>query len=52
MTIKNAVWRWSYELQYVFLKTEKLSEFLILLPRLFHSVTMDGKNEFLKKKYA
>ena len=33
-----------------FLKIEKLSEFLILLSRLFHSVTMDGKYEFLKKK--
>ena len=32
-----------------FLKIEKLSEFLILLSRLFHSVTMDGKYEFLKK---
>ena len=32
-----------------FLKTEKLSEFLILLSRLFHSVIMDGKYEFLKK---
>ena len=32
-----------------FLKIEKLSEFLILLFRLFHLVTMDGKYEFLKK---
>ena len=28
---------------------EKLSEFLILLSRLFHSTAMDGKYEFLKK---
>ena len=34
-----------------FLKVEKLSEFLILLSRLFHAVTMDGKYEFLKKVY-
>ena len=32
-----------------FLKTEKLSEFPIVLSRLFHSVTIDGKYEFLKK---
>ena len=32
-----------------FLKIEKLSEFLILLSKLFHSVTMDRKYEFLKK---
>ena len=32
-----------------FLKMEKLLEFLILLSRLFHSVAMDGKYEFLKK---
>ena len=31
------------------LKIEKLSEFLILFSRLFHSVTMDGKYGFLKK---
>ena len=33
-----------------FLKIEKLSEFLVLLSRLFHSVTVDAKYEFLKKK--
>ena len=32
-----------------FLKIEKLSEILLLLSRLFHSVTIDGKYEFLKK---
>ena len=31
-----------------FLKIEKLSEFFILWSRLFHSVTMDEKYEFLK----
>ena len=45
MTIKDAVWRWSYELRYIFLK-DKISH---TLSRLFHSVTMDGKYEFLKK---
>ena len=33
----------------VFLKRARLSELLILLSRLFHSITVDGKNEFLKK---
>ena len=33
----------------LFLKRARLSELLILLPRLFHSITEDGKNEFLKK---
>ena len=33
-----------------FLKIDKLSEFL--LSRLFHSVTMDGKCEFLKKSMS
>ena len=35
----------------LFLKRAKLSELLteILLSRLFHSITVDGKNEFLKK---
>ena len=33
----------------VFLRTAKLSEVLILSPWLFHSITVDGKNEFLKK---
>ena len=32
-----------------FLKMEKLSEFLILMSRLFHSAAMVGKYEFLKK---
>ena len=35
--------------QMLFLKRVKLSEFLILLARLFHSITVNGKNEFLKK---
>ena len=33
----------------LFLKRTRLSELLILLSRLFHSITVDGKNEFLKK---
>ena len=33
----------------LFLKRARLSELLILLSRLFHSITEDGKNEFLKK---
>ena len=33
----------------LFLKRAKLSELFILLLRLFHLVTVDGKNEFFKK---
>ena len=33
----------------LFLKRARFSELLILLSRLFHSITEDGKNEFLKK---
>ena len=33
----------------LFLKRARLSELLIILSRLFHSITEDGKNEFLKK---
>ena len=35
----------------LFLKRAKLSELLILLSRLFHYITVNGKNEFLKKLY-
>ena len=35
----------------LFLKRARLSELLILLSRLFHSIIVDGKNEFLKKVY-
>ena len=35
----------------LFLKRAKLSELLILLSRLFHSITVDGKNELLKKMF-
>ena len=33
----------------LFLKRARLSELLIILSKLFHSITEDGKNEFLKK---
>ena len=33
----------------LFLKRARLSEVLILLSRLLHSITVDGKNNFLKK---
>ena len=33
----------------LFLKRARLSELLMLLSRLFHLITVDGKNEFLKK---
>ena len=35
----------------VFLKIEKVLEFLIHCSRLFHSITADGKYEFLKNVY-
>ena len=35
----------------LFLKTATLSELLILLSRLFHSITVDEKYEFLKKVF-
>ena len=35
-----------------FLKRSKLLELLILLSTLLHSVTVDGKNEFLKKRMS
>ena len=35
----------------LFLKRARLSELLILLARLFHWITVAGKNEFLKKVY-
>ena len=31
-----------------FLKSARLSEFLILESNLFHSITVEGKKEFLK----
>ena len=33
------------------IKQAKPSELLILLLRLFHAITVDGKNEFLRKVY-
>ena len=33
----------------LFLKAEKVSEFLIFKTKLFHSMTFDGKKEYLKK---
>ena len=36
----------------LFLKIEKFSEFFIHLSRLFHSVTVDGKYEFLEKSIS
>ena len=38
-----------YEFQCLFLKDREVSEFLLLLPGLFHSVTTNGKYNFLKK---
>ena len=33
----------------LFLKAEKVSEFLIFMSKLFHSMIVDGKKEFLEK---
>ena len=35
----------------LFLKRARLSELLMLLSRLFHSITVDGKNKFLKNLF-
>ena len=50
MTIVDTVWRWPYELKDVSLKKrDKLSAFLRPGSKLFHSMIVDGENEFLKK---
>ena len=38
----------SYENQYTFLKNIRPSEFLVLESKLFHSIIVEGKKEFLK----
>ena len=47
--LKVLFWVGRMNCKILFLKRTKLSELLILLSRLFHSITVDGKNEFLKK---
>ena len=48
MTIVDRVWRWLYELTVLVLKADKLSAFLRPRFNLFHSMIVDGINEFLK----
>ena len=48
MTILNRVWRSPYDLNILLLKTKKFSDFLRWGSRLFHSIMVDGKKEFLK----
>ena len=47
--LKATLWVGSINSGIIFLKRARLSELLILLSRLFHSITVDGKNKFLKK---
>ena len=48
--MKNGIFKWSYESQKIpFLKVAQLSEFL--MSKLFHSIKVDAKKEFLKKLY-
>ena len=49
MTIINRVWRWSYELKNVAFKKRKVFRFLRAGSKLFHSIIVDGKKEFLEK---
>ena len=49
MTIINRVWRWSYGLKNIAFKNRKVSDFLRGGSRLFDSIMVDGKKEFLKK---
>ena len=48
MNIKNTICTWPYKVKQVFLKIERVREFLILESRLFHSDIVQGKNELLK----
>ena len=36
----------------LFLRAEKVSEFLLFKSKLFHSMTVDGKKEFLKELFV
>ena len=48
-TIKNTTGGWSDKFRILFLKVLKLPTFPMLWSRLFHLMTAEGKNEFLKK---
>ena len=50
-TIKNTIRVGLTNLRVFFKKILKLPTFRMLLSRLFHSATAEGKNEFLKKLY-
>ena len=49
MAVKNSVLRWPYKFLNAFLKILRLSDFRIFLSILFHSITVEGKKEFLRK---
>ena len=48
MQIKRIIRTWSDKFKDLFLKAPTDSKFRILLPSLFHSITVDGKKEFQK----
>ena len=49
-TIKNILGNWPDEFHNIAFKNTKVLDFLRLL-RMFHSITTEGKNEFLQKIY-
>ena len=49
ITIKNITWGRSNEFRILFLKSTKLFEFGRVGSKLFHSMLVEGKKEFLKK---
>ena len=49
MAVIRTVLRWSYELRNIFLKAKGLFSLRRLGSSLFHSITVDRKNEFLRK---
>ena len=49
MAVINSVLRWPYKLWNDFLKILRLSDFRMFLSILFHSITVEGKTEFLKR---
>ena len=49
MTIENIIEGGLINFKIIFLKAEKVLEFLIFKSKLFNSKTIDGKKEFIKK---
>ena len=51
MTVKRKIWSWSYKFWNCFLKAQILSELVISVSKLFHSIIDEGSKLFLKKLY-